>query len=260
MLFFVDKDFDDILQKPTISEDNFFITNHYSIENYLVTPEVFRIYLKRVYSINQEDLIETFLDDIGIAQLKFYKYMMPIISLILIYRKESEHMDLEKIKLSNFFYLEEFILYRKKYLSVDEYDKIARNPQTKAIERNCIRKEKTLQHILDKCVKKKQVYNYAKLAQNRRQLETIESKKSFIRGKYEFWFLFEVFKNIDAQINKINQKSRTLNGTITDEVKRNTIYSKRMEINPKNVFDFLPAKIDSPSDINAFLKLNYSQL
>lgn len=260
VLFFVDKDFDDLLNINNKLDLNVFVTRHYSIENYLVTPEVFEIILKRIFGIKEELLINGFMGKINNAHNEFNNNIKPIISLILIYRKESKHMDLDKINLSNFFYCLDLDFHKKKCLSVEDYKLIVQNPNSTNIERVKIRCETTLDHILTKCVEDSGVYNFTKLVENRKMLETCVSEKSYIRGKYEFWFLFEMLKNIEQKTRRINDKIRTMNLLVDKEIDKKPLYKKKMDINGNNIFDIFSSKIQIPTDIKAFLELNYNKL
>ncbi|MDO6676905.1 DUF4435 domain-containing protein [Tenacibaculum sp. 1_MG-2023] len=260
VLFFIDKDFDDLLGINNKLDSNVFVTKYYSIENYLVTVEVFEIILMRFFGIKERILIDEFLGKINNAHNEFIKNIKSIISLILIYRKESKHMDLDKIKLSNFFYLHNLDFFKRKVLSVEDYNIIMRDPNSTNFDRVKVRKEKTLNNILSECVEDTSVYDYAKLIENRKTLETCISEKIYIRGKYEFWFLFEMLTSIEQTTKRINETIRSKNVLIEKECDKISLYKKRTDINANNIFDIFPSKIKMPEDIKTFLELNYNRL
>ena len=257
VLFFIDKDFDDlIINNQNVTDSNIFSTKYYSIENYLVNDEVFKIILNRFFGVKDTQLINLFMTKINKAHNRFHNFMIPIISLILIYRKESEHMELDKIKPSDFFYLNNLKIIKKKLLSDQRYNQIIRDTAVSHLEKQSIRKGNKKDNILSKCVDDTTIYSFPKLMANRRQLQTINSSKIYIRGKYEFWFLFEIIKNINEEIKKIN--SRTRSSTIANN--RKIYYKLKTEINPNNIFDLLPPKIKKPIDIKNFLTNNFNTL
>jgi hypothetical protein len=260
VLFFIDKDFDDFLGLDNKLDSNVFVTEYYSIENYLVTLEVFEIILKRFFGVQEQVLIDGFLDKINIAHCNFKENLKSIISLILIYRKESKHIDLDKVKLSNYFYLLGLDFYKKKYLCIQDFNQIMRNPSSTKTDRVKVKNIKTLTHIISECVEDPSVYNYIKLFQNRKVLEGCVSQKKYIRGKYEFWFLFEMLTNIEQEIKKMNEKIRSKNVLIANECDKKPLYKKRTDINANNIFDIFPPRIKIPNDIKSFLEQNYNNL
>src|SRR6185437_11023641 len=87
-LFFVDKDLDDILGTPWATDPRIYVTDVYSIENYLVTAAVLQSFVRDCVRSNfvgfDIDVIGTEFD----AQLaKFHRKMLPVMAWILIARR-----------------------------------------------------------------------------------------------------------------------------------------------------------------------------
>lgn len=260
VLFFVDKDFDDLIKKTVAQHDNLFITKFYSIENYLVNTEVFEIILERIFKGVDSGVISVFMEKISNAHKRFGNAISPIISLILIYRKADEHMDLNKINLSDYFYFDNFKFKRKRVLSESECNRIKQDQNTTPAERIKITHINTLNSIIEKCVEKPELYNFFKLIEIRRELSAIKEKKKYIRGKYELWLLFEIIKEIGYESKKINNKIRAFNDKVENERDKKQIIKKRIELNSNNIFDILPGKIDTPTDILEFLSTNFNKI
>ena len=56
-LFFVDKDFSDILNEIFTIDDNIFVTRYYSIENYVVSKHVFIRTIREILHIDDEKFL-----------------------------------------------------------------------------------------------------------------------------------------------------------------------------------------------------------
>lgn len=116
VLFFIDKDYDDLIERGLKEEaSNLFITKYYSIENYLVTEEILRIILNRIYQIHDEKILGYLTKKFSDAYSIFTQQLISITSCILIFRKQDLHMNLDGLKLDSFFYFRELSLHKKKY-------------------------------------------------------------------------------------------------------------------------------------------------
>ncbi|WP_159284391.1 DUF4435 domain-containing protein [Tenacibaculum maritimum] len=259
VLFFVDKDFDDLIAKENPVDYNFFITKFYSIENYLVTDEFFEILFSRIIKIRDERLISSLIDKINIAKNQFYHNMIPITSLILIYRKKSAQMKLDNLSLSDYMKIKNLEIHEVNYCKEKKFNRIVQS-DIDGFSKSLVRKNKKLTEIITKCEANPNSYNLAKLLANRKELLAINCEKKFIRGKYELWFLFEMLKSIDGKVNNINNEITKLNNTKDLESEKTPLLKKSFNIDVNNIFHIFPAKIKMPEDIEKFLTLNFNKI
>lgn len=77
-------------------------------------------------------------------------------------------------------------------------------------------------------------------------LRQIREPKTYIRGKYDLWFLFFYLKNIEPlNLSTVFPATSNLPKIIRDK--------RKFELNAANVFDILGSKMKTPSDIKFFL-------
>ncbi len=99
-LFFIDKDFDDYLEK-TITDDALFITDGYSFENYLVTREALNILMQDYCNLPSDKRLN-YLNKFYIAYDIFINNMHPLMEWAVNCKKSNQDINLNNIDLSNF--------------------------------------------------------------------------------------------------------------------------------------------------------------
>lgn len=255
VLFFVDKDYDDILGIHQIVASNFFYTNHYSIENYLVTEEVFSIILDRYYvnTINdnlKDKLLKIFRESYNSFVIKIRTFTW----FILIDREKSKKAILDNFKLDIFIHLEKMVFYEKKLIPTVRYDNIMQIDERRKKEKNFIRQYSIKDVLSLKCDADPAQFTFANIMDKRELLSTISNHKSFIRGKYDLWFLLEILKTVEKKIEEIYNQ----NNIIVDQI--NAIPRRKIEINQLNIFDLVCPKMAYPEDVEIFLTTNYKTL
>lgn len=255
VLFFVDKDYDDILKISQIVATNFFYTRHYSIENYLVTEEVFLIILDRFYVNKINDTVkEKLLQAYCEAYSRFVIKIRTLTWFILIDREKSKKAVLDKLKLELFIHFEKMIFYEKKLIRPDLYDKIIQNNKRRIKEQNYIRKESIKDVLSLKCEADPEQFTFTNIMEKRALISTISNQKSFIRGKYDLWFLTEILKTVEKKIEEIYNEENI----IVDQ--NNPIPRRKVEINHLTIFDLVCSKMIYPQDVKDFLTTNYKTI
>jgi hypothetical protein len=256
VLFFIDKDYDDILNRTQIKDQNIFITKYYSIENYLVNLESLEIILKRFHGFEEGDLLNKVMEYFNTSYDTFADFMETITPFILIYRKEDSHLKLDCLKLHLFFHFNDMMLIRKRYMSPPNYRRIKINVNSTIKEKNEVRKLTILEILCKHCEADPEIFQFDQLIKNKKKLQNIVVSKNYIRGKYELWFLLQFFSHLDAGLKRwFNDKStRHMFGDKNSWPKRKT------ELNTSNIFDMLSSKITIPQDIHNFLTQNYNNL
>lgn len=224
ILFFVDKDFSDILSKIYPIDSNIYVTDYYSIENYLVSEYMIERMFKE-FCHEKESRVDIFKLHF-IKQLEeFYKLMLMVISWIIYLRESNSKANINNIKLSNIFHFvqEQDSLQIKKKISDDEIFKYLDTSTGFNTPPNA---HNSISNIHDK-------------------LKTIPEPKTYIRGKYELWFLVEYYLRLINCINSSNIGFKLNN---------------KININHDNAIKILGSKILIPNSLENFLKYNFSNL
>ncbi|NEQ36658.1 MAG: DUF4435 domain-containing protein [Okeania sp. SIO3I5] len=171
-LFFVDKDLSDFLNEDLPKYENLYVTDYYSIENFLVIETMIRKICEDFYHITDTTQISEIKSRFQQELKTFYRYLLPIMSWIIYLKKQGYQVNLNNLQMDKLFQLNDDLQICKKqqknYLKILEKHCGVDTPQ------KCwIQIKKTVEYL--------------------KQYDA----KSYIRGKYELWF-FVTF------INKIN--------------------------------------------------------
>lgn len=257
VLFFRDKDFDDFLQVQLINDHNFFITSHYSIENYLVDDNIFELILREIFALKHEDYISDLKAKFKAAHDKFNENLILITAWILIYRKIESHMKLDDLKMSDFFYSEQLCLYFKRLVKPLDFETIMKNPHSRSLDRLTIRVKKIKKILEESTGADPQNYSIEEMLSNYRLLRGIQLPKSYIRGKYELWFFIECcLKNVKSVVKDLNDQIKQFNRK-EENVEKISKIDCKIEIEEKNIFMVIPALMKQiPDDIHRFLSTN----
>ncbi|MFO0892340.1 MAG: DUF4435 domain-containing protein [Isosphaeraceae bacterium] len=165
-LFFVDKDLSDYLGETWPVASNIFVTCHYSIENYLVTPTVIRRALRELYQMtDSEESVELVLARFQAILDRFYSLMAPIMLWILAMRHLKVEINLNNLQMQRLFDVTADSVKRKPaggntYTAILEAELSVTSPRG------------TASHI----------------SRFRKQIAG-HSPKAYVRGKYEAWLL-----------------------------------------------------------------------
>jgi hypothetical protein len=97
-VFFIDRDYSSLLGEIPVSGENLFITQWYSVENYLVAPETFLRCLRELLHITpdadgEEELIKRFNTALG----DFHRAMLPVSALLIAMRKAGRSPQYENL-------------------------------------------------------------------------------------------------------------------------------------------------------------------
>lgn len=254
LLFFYDKDFDDFLNVQHVVDVNVFCTKHYSIENYLVTDEVLQILIEEVYGCKQQEIVEHLLDDAKEKYSTFIDALLVVTAWILVYRKKNADVDLDGLTFGNFFHIDKTNLVTKRYKCSNSYRAIIQDRNVPPSEKAVLRDKKLKTLLEERAEADPSSYDFRLALVNYRQLKVIKNKKAYVRGKYELWFLIEVFFQTARSFFKhYNERAKSYNKN--NEDKKRT-YSSNMELNSSNIFHVIPAKMRVPEDIESFLNAN----
>ena len=206
VLFFIDKDFNDFLETEEFlnkeEEENFFATNFYSIENYLVNEYIFERLLREIFQITDYSTIKNYLYEFSKSYQIFLKLIKPIM-LLIIYNKKNNKTAL-KFTNKNL----------KAILEFKNFDISIKNDDFKKYL-----KEKLKFEIPDSS--QKQIVK--DLINNENNINT------YIRGHCLTWFFIKIikatsinFEKLNKEINNYNEKRKKINKTLRNYHKKNT--------------------------------------
>jgi hypothetical protein len=254
VLFFADKDYDDLLKKPQVEASNFFYTRYYSIENYLVNEPTFRIVLSNFFTKMDNELTEKLVAKFNFAHSLFIHKLKALTRFILIYREIDKDLDLDKFKMSYFIHIENMELLEKRLVLEYNYNRIKRDPLASSLEKSLLRKDTISEILVNKCGAAKEIVTFSKIMLKEVVLNSIPDPHIFIRGKYALWFFMEMIQSADHAIKAIyEQEKRKFDQT-------NPIPKMRSNISQTFIFDLLASKLDIPKEIEEFLMYNYKLL
>lgn len=257
ILFFVDKDYENLLGKSSKKDRNVFVTKYYSIENYLSSTDVFKYTLEEIFKIKSDIIINELVLKFEECYKKFEEQLIVLTSIILIFRKSNEHMVLENLKMDDFFHIQELNFYDFKYRRPDICIKNKRS-NLPGFKKNLLKDQKKIDHI-----KKTEAditkIKYKNILLNIADLRKLNDSKNYIRGKFHLWFFSKCHANIHSMASKINKQISTINMSLPEDEKHLKI-NTTISLNESNIFDILPMKIKGHNDVNLFLIHNKQQI
>jgi hypothetical protein len=226
VLFFVDKDFSDILNENYPTAENIYVTDYYSIENYLVSEDM----LVRIWE-------ETFhfpnaLMDVGSTREKFlqelerfYIFMLPISAWIICLRRRGLSLNLNNVRLAR-------LLSINSDLTIEIRREMKFPGEFNYLEQMCgITTPSECWADFDLTVKE-----LAKL-----------NPKIYIRGKFELWFLV---KFVERLLEVLQRAISDAGGNI----------SVKTQINEDNAIEVLGPRLQIPPSLEKFLLQNIGVL
>jgi hypothetical protein len=221
-LFFVDKDFSDILNELYSSDTNIFVTKYYSIENYLVCKPIFIRICRDLLHIDDELFITNCYKDFEKKLNQFSVDIIPLIAWIIYHRSISSKLNLSNFKLSDIF-------------SIDN--------DLNVIKRKNCRGKKIQSYLLDKTKIAQPLNSWKSILFYCRKISRMHSYKYYLRGKYEIWFLV-------LYINKLIEVINMKRGKGQPKIKM------QLNLSSENAVELLGPRLRKPIDISTFLKAN----
>jgi hypothetical protein len=221
VLFFVDKDIDDILGTPWPTDPRIYVTDVYSIENYLVDSGTLMRFFRasvRLQNINfdAETIAKHFEEQLN----RFHRKVMSLMGWILVARRTGRKPNLKNINLATMYEVGEDGIRAKKGVRIETVSRVSGVTLVPAIMRT--------------------------LGIATRELVRVPPKR-VVRGKFEAWFFVEYWNNL---IKRIRELSREQNGTITVKVSLTTT----------NLVATLSPYSDTPPSLGRFLRTHFSPI
>ncbi|PRZ23441.1 DUF4435 domain-containing protein [Flavobacterium granuli] len=257
ILFFVDKDYENLLGKSSKKDRNIFVTKYYSIENYLSSTDVFKYTLEEIFKIKNDVIVNDLVLKFEECYKKFEEHLIVLTSIILIFRKNNDHMVLENLKMDDFFIIKELNLYAFKYRRPDICIK-TRQSHLPNFEKSLLKELKKIEFI-KKTEADLTKIKYKMILQNIVELRKLEDSKNYIRGKFHLWFFSKCHSNIHSMATQINERIGTINMSLPENEKYLKVNTSIL-LNESNIFDILPMKIKFHNDVHQFLIHNKQQI
>lgn len=231
ILFFIDKDFDDYIGREIITDNNVFVTDCYSIENYLVDEIILEKFITDNCLITNESIIKLAIENFRLQHLIYVQQLKMISAWMMYCRKNNFNVCFNEIKMADLFKIDESGKLKKKTLSsyASKFDYLC--DKTKTNHFNIV-----------------EIRHYYNLIRK-------ESKpKKFIRGKYELYFMFMYLKyisdNVVSEISK-EAKEHNKNARRQDKVIRP---KSTIQLNEENIFQVLYNKTKVPEKLKIFIQ------
>ena len=223
VLFFVDRDYSDFLGEKYTNSEKIFVTDFYSIENYLVTDDTLRTVWYDLFnftnvSVDFEPIRIKFNDELH----NFYRYLLPYSAWIIFTMRNGMHPNINNITLSKAFVISEDLTIQ---LIVD-------NGFITFLEKTCgVKTPQTFDAALPELVK---------------ELSQFEPK-SYVRGKFELWFFV---KFIGKLADILKRKVLVSNQSIKISI----------QMGEENAIEILGPRVQIPQSLKIFLEKNLMTL
>jgi len=218
VLFFVDKDIDEIIGLHWPTDPRVFVTEHYSIENYIVTKDALARYFEDFVKIRRVDVdlrpaLEAFDHRIG----EFYKLILPIMAWIVTMRRAGNRVLLSGVNLSALFSVTDKGTARiPARLSLRYLSRVTEASSPRPIWK----------HVRAVCVELKRM-----------------PAKAYVRGKFEAWWFIEFGRRVEAGLHQV---AREVGGSV----------SPSMPLNGATFVQLLAPYMPIPASLDAFLRFH----
>ena len=221
VLFFVDRDLDELLNISKIPQSSsFFVTDYYSIENYLVNNEILEMFWNDFYKLPSNENLNLVLQNFQNSYRIFVKLIRPMMAWVITQKKKEQELaiiqnrktkglNFKNVKLNKVFELDPDLKLLKRKNGWDDFKK--------------------------SCSFNYQL-NFTDFKQELKKLNNLEPKK-YIRGKFELWYM----------VSFLTSLSKTLPSN-----------KLKIQLTNENAIEILSGKIPYPRSLTEFLDNNFS--
>ncbi|NER36805.1 MAG: DUF4435 domain-containing protein [Oscillatoria sp. SIO1A7] len=227
--FFVDRDLQDFLKNPPKPQDNLYITDGYSIENYILQDAVLLWVLRDFHKIDllkeQQEIIKRIIRK---NEDSFFEAMMPLMAQILLWMRRGD-----KPTISNF--LETSSNFSQFIGSFDEAN-FSPKDRKKLLEKAA--------EIMKPNKEKLCVCEDSEIAEAENEIRSRKNCRHLIHGKHALWFFVK-------QCEAISQAIPTLLG------RSNYKYTKKPNYNRNDALIIFAPQARAPESLKDFVEQNY---
>lgn len=193
ILFFIDKDFDDYIGEEIINDNNVFTTDFYSIENYLVDAKILEKFIIDNCLITDENIINLAIENFKNQHIIYVKQLKMISAWMMYCRKNSFKVSFNEIKMSDLFKIDADGKLKKKIL---------------------VNYASKFKYLCDKT--KTNHFDIEEIRKYYNLIDEANNAKTFIRGKYELYFMFIYLRYITENVvSEISKKAKEHNKSAT---------------------------------------------
>lgn len=166
VLFFVDKDIDDIAGVSWPADPRIFVTDCYSVENYVVCPNACLGYLRDYVKMRKVEVqLEPLVAKFETEREKFHKLLMPVMAWIVANRRRGASVILRDVNMDELFCMREATVFRRPLRKAHSYLSKFRSAHVPGV---------TWKEVRAVC----------------RELKRLESR-SYVRGHFEAWWFIK---------------------------------------------------------------------
>jgi hypothetical protein len=178
VLFFVDKDIDDILGKPWPTDPRIFVTEYYSIENYMVCREVLSRFFADYVKLRRVEVdLDVVLGEFDQQLARFHRMIIPIMAWVVLMRRAGNKVMLAGVNLSELLAIGDSGVMRRPGSELVPYLlRVTQTPDPGPVWRDVRRT----------C----------------RELRRLDPKR-YVRGKFEAWWFIQFARKIVEDLIKI---------------------------------------------------------
>lgn len=215
VLFFLDKDIDDIVSAPWPADPRIFVTECYSIENYVVNRESLGRYLKDFVKIRRVEVdLEIVLARFDGALTTFHALMLPIMAWIVVAKRAGASVNLHDLDPGELMEVTDAGTFRKPTRHAISYlTKVTQTPPG--------------------------ISSWKLLKVTCSELRRLPAK-SYVRGKFEAWWFIGFARCILDGLRKVVEEA---NGSIKIHA----------QISASTFIQLLAGGIETPARLDAFL-------
>jgi hypothetical protein len=219
VLFFVDKDLDDVLGLPWPTDPRVFVTDVYSIENYLISGDVLENFYRDAVRITVVEIpSSTVAERFELALARFHAFALPLMAWILTVRRAGLRPNLSNVDPGRLFLLT---------------DDCAIGPPPR----------KRLAYLARATGVEPLAGAFRRVSQGRRELSRIPAKR-IVRGKFEAWFLVAFWKRLMKHLQDITREAE---GNVR----------VRLSLEESNLVPSLVRHARIPRSLELFLELHF---
>lgn len=219
ILYFVDKDLSDLLQEDYPIGADIFVTDYYSIENYLVSEEMLEIIWEDFFNFYGENKPEfsPFRKKFQKELQCFYDHIRPVMMWIIHHKKNCASLSFSRIRLHELFEVNESLELRRKI-------------------------EGDVQSLIAKLDKSCNLTTTTQCFEEEKDIILELNPKTYIRGKFEVWFFVKFLEALVEIIRKMKIEIGFSQGLLTEKVIVKTL-GPRLKI-PKSISKFLERNLN----------------
>jgi hypothetical protein len=218
VLFFIDKDVDDIVGVVWPSDPRIFTTGCYSIENYVICDETCGRYFRDFVKIRRVEIdLMSFLEEFSRERKKFHALLLPVMAWVIAIRRRGGRIVLTNVNLDELFILNGTTVSRRRDRTPVSYLENFRQPGGSSP-------------------------NWKEVRAICRELKRLDSR-SYARGHFESWWFMKFIRKVCEDLTRVVSEA---GGSV----------SFSASLAESNFIQILCAGVPAPSALETFLRFH----